>query len=123
MSRMNDLLTQAGLSSSESSAAEAAIRAKLEARRQLALALVELRRVADDKSVPSSQLKQAMAAYRKALRKYRERVATEDRSLEGKLSLASQVRCLALGILDNGLGMGGGTGARRGAGRAPGPAR
>ena len=56
-----------------------------------------------------------MAAYQKALAKYHGEVAAQDKALEAKLSVRSQARCLSVGILDNGMGMGG-MRLRRGAG-------
>ena len=118
LERMSRALTEAGLTGSERSAAESALRAKLEARRELMTALAELRSVSEDTKATDDKLKQAIAVYQKALTKYRGEVAAQDKALEAKLSVRSRARCLAVGILDNGMGMGG-MGSRRGARRGP----
>jgi len=121
LERLSRTLTEAGLIGAERSAAETAAKAKLEARRELVTALEELRAATEDTKATDEKLGKAMAAYRKALGKYRGQVEVQDRALAAKLSVRSQARCLAAGILDNGLLMGGG-GVRRGA-RGERPAR
>lgn len=121
--RLSRALTEARLIGAERDAAEAAGKAKQEARGELFSALGELRETTDDVKATDEQLTKAMAAYRKALAEYRGVVASQDSALEGKLSVRSQARCLAVGVLDNGMGMGGmrsrrgGGGGRRGGGR------
>jgi hypothetical protein len=125
--RMNDMLAQAGLSEAERIAAEGAVGAKLAARRELTTALTELRNTAEDQKATEAKLKQAIAAYEKALAKYRGQVEAQDRAMVAKLSVRGHARCLALGILDNGVGMsfrrggggGGGGGFQRPAPPAP----
>ena len=114
LERLSRALTEARLIGDERSAAEAAVKAKLEARRALFTALRELRATTEDTKATDAGLTQAMAAYRKALTKYQGEVAAQDKALEAKLSVRNRVRCLAVGILDNGMGMGG-TRSRRGA--------
>jgi len=120
--RLSRVLTEARLIGDERSAAEAAAKAKQDARRELLSALGELRETTDDVKAIDEQLTKAMAAYRKALAEYRGVVDSQDKALEAKLSVRSQARCLAVGILDNGMGMGGmrsgrgGGGGRRGGG-------
>ena len=121
LERLSRTLTEAGLIGTERSAAETAAKAKLEARRELVTALEELRAATEDTKATDEKLGKAMAAYRKALSKYRGQVEAQDRALAAKLSVRSQAKCLAAGILDNGLLMGGG-GVRRGA-RGERPAR
>ncbi len=115
LERLSRTLTEARLIGDERSAAEAAVKAKLEARRALFTALGELRAATEDFKATDEGLTQAMAAYQKALTEYRGEVAAQDKALEAKLSVRSQARCLSLGILDNGMGMGG-MRLRRGAG-------
>jgi len=115
LERLSRTLTEARLIGDERSAAEAAVRAKLEARRALFTALGELRAATEDVKATDEGLTQATAAYQKALTKYRDEVAAQDKALEAKLSMRSQARCLSVGILDNGMGMGG-MRLRRGAG-------
>jgi len=107
LERLSRTLTEARLIGDERSAAEAAVRAKTEARRALFTALGELRAATEDPKATGEWLSQAMAAYQKALAKYRGEVAAQDKALEAKLSVRSQARCLSVGILDNGMGMGG----------------
>ena len=83
------------------------MKVKSAARQDLTTALGELRKVSDATKPTEEQLKQALAAYRKAIAKYRSEVEAQDKGLAAKLSLASQARCLALGVLDNGLGASG----------------
>jgi hypothetical protein len=115
LERLSRALTEARLIGDERSAAEAAVKAKLEARRALFTALRELRGATEDTKATDAGLTQAMAAYQKALTKYRGEVAAQDKALEAKLSVRSQARCLSIGILDNGMGMGG-MRSRRGTG-------
>ena len=122
--RIGQALTEARLIGAERAAAEAAVKAKYEARRELMTALGELRAVTDDAKATDDKLKQAAATYQKELAKYRAAVEAQDKALVAKLSVRSQARCLAVGILDNGMGMmgrrprpsggGGGGGGRRG---------
>ena len=115
---MSRTLTEAGLTGSQRSAAQSALRAKTEARRELMEALEELRSVSEDTKATDDKLTQAIAAYQKELTKYRAEVAAQDKALEAKLSVRNRARCLAVGILDNGMGMrgmgyrGGGRGGR-----------
>jgi hypothetical protein len=119
--RMNDLLLSAGLTAAERTAVEPAAKAKLEARQQLMTALTDLRAASEDTAATDAKLKQAIATYQKAAAKYRSQVEAQDKAMVAKLSVRSQARCLALGIIDNGLGMsfrraGGGGGGMRGGG-------
>jgi hypothetical protein len=123
LERLGRALTEARLIGDERRAAEAAAKAKLEVRRALFTALSELRAATEDAKATDEGLAKAMATYQKALAKYRGEVAAQDKALEAELSVRSQARCLAVGILDNGMGMGGmrfrrgaGGGGRRGGG-------
>jgi len=112
-------LETAGLTDKEKAAVRKAMTAKEQARSRLASELQKLQGVATNPKPSEKQLQDALSAYRRALAEYRKKVAADDAALVKQLSLRSQVRCTALGILDNGLafgrrmGMGGGT---RGAG-------
>jgi len=130
LERLGAMLTDARLIGAERTAAEAAVTKKLEARRDLITALGDLRAATEDTKVTDEGLKQAVGTYEKALAKYRGVVETQDKALVAKLSVRSQARCLAVGILDNGIGMmgrrsrpggteGGGGGGRRGPEAAP----
>jgi hypothetical protein len=120
--RIGQVLTDAKLIGAERSAAEAALTTKYEARRDLMTALGGLRAATEDSKTTDDGLKQAVGTYEKALAKYRGVVETQDKALVAKLSVRSKARCLAVGILDNGIGMtgrrprpaGGGGGGRRG---------
>ena len=118
LERMRQLLTEAGLIGSERVAAEAAVRAKLEARQELTAALTELRIVSEDPNATDEALNEAIAAYQNALTKYRGVVEAQDNALIAKLSARSQARCLDLGVVENGFGMSfrrpGGPGGRGG---------
>lgn len=116
------MLEEAGLFDDEKAAAKAALTAKQGARRVLAEELAKLRAVvADDADATEDELQEALTAYRAALTQYRDALAAQDAALIEKLSLWSQVQCMSLGILENGMGMrggmrgpGGGMGGRRG---------
>jgi hypothetical protein len=114
------VLSQAGLTDKEKAAAKKAMTAKEQARRELTSELANLERVASGAKPTDKQLSDALSAYHRALAKYRKAVAADDAALVKQLSLKSQARCTAMGILDNGLGFGGGRmgmgGRMRGAG-------
>jgi chromosome segregation ATPase len=97
------MLDEAGLTSKEKSAARAAIKAKDKARQTLADELTSLRRTANKSKPTDQELKEAMAAYRSAMARYRKEIASQDAALVKRLSLRGQARCLSLGVLDNGL--------------------
>lgn len=108
------MLDQAGLTDQEKTAARKTMKAKDEVRQALAQRLDGLRRAADKPDATEQELGDALAAYRAAMTEYRRKAAAEDQALAGQLSLKSQARCMALGILDNGLG------GMRGRGMGPG---
>lgn len=131
--RIKSALQRIGLSDKEQAAAEKALTAKLNARQALRDDLDKLRQVASNKQASQQQLKQAIDAYTKAMGRYRALVQEEDLTLSTHLSLRGRVSCLAAGVLDNELGMGGrtrtgteGRGGSRGGGAprgGPGAAR
>jgi hypothetical protein len=107
------LLSQASLTGQEKSAAAAALGTKDKARQILAQELAKLRRLANSPNpgeqepelVPKdAALGQALKACRAALDDYRQKVDAADAALVKQLSVQSQARCLALGILENGVG-------------------
>lgn len=117
-------LNEAGLTRAEKAAAKVAVKAKEAARDQLSSQLTRLQLAANNPRATNGQMRQALAAYRAALAQYHKTVAAEDATLIRKLSLKSQVKLMAAGILENGLssgfggrrGGGGGGGGRRGGG-------
>ena len=106
--QIDSALKQAGLNDSERAAAERTMQAKMAARQELMTAFGQLRSASSDEKATDEQLKQAIDAYGQALMKHRSTVQTEDQNLVKQLSVKSRARCLAFGVLDNGLGMGGG---------------
>jgi len=113
------VLELAGLSAKEKAAAKKALTAKEQARRGLASELVNLERAATSARPSDRQLQDALSSCRRAVAQYHKKVAAEDAALVKQLSLKSQARCMALGILDNGLGFAGGRmgmGGTRGSG-------
>lgn len=129
--RIRTMLERAGLNEKEQAAAQKSMEAKSKARQALQDEMDKLRLVAENSSATEQQSSQAAASYEKAMAKYREVVQTEDRTLSRELSGKSRARCLAAGIIDNGLGysgrtrtgaggMRGGGGGRGGAGGAGG---
>jgi hypothetical protein len=101
---MERMVDQSDLSAKEKAAAKQALKAKAQARRPLEDELTRLRRVANKSKPSDKELKDALAAYRSALAGYRKKVEAADGALVKRLSLKGQLRCLSLGILDNGLG-------------------
>jgi len=116
------MMARLGLNEKEQAAVAATMLAKSAARQALQEELGKLREAAYDEKAKDEQLTQAVDRYTKAVAKYREKVQSEDRSLTGKLSAKGRARCLAEGVLDNGLG-GGGRRSGGGEGRGAGPAR
>ena len=102
------------LSKPEVAAALKSAEAKWKARLALEEARGKLRFAGDDRQATDQQLGQDIASYAKAMGSYRTAVQSEDAALVKKLSVRSRARCLAAGVLDNGLGSGGRT---RGGGR------
>jgi len=114
--RMERRLEEAGLTAKEKAAAKKTVKAKMAARQTLQDEMVKLQRAANKSKPTNKQLQDALSAYRAALAQYRSKVAAEDAALVKVLSLKSQVRCMSLGILDNGLGGGRMGGGMRGPG-------
>jgi tetratricopeptide (TPR) repeat protein len=115
---MARMLDQAGLTDNEKAAAKKAMAAKEKARQTLANELEKLRAVAQQDNPTDAELTDALALYPPALADYRKAVEAADQALIKLLSVKAQVRCLSLGILDNGLG---GFGQPGGLGPPPGP--
>jgi len=99
------MLEQAGLSAKEKAAARNALKAKDQARRALQAELTKLRRTANKEKPTNKELRDALAAYSRTVAQYRKRIEAADAALTRQLSLKGQLRCMSLGILDNGLGM------------------
>jgi len=132
LERMKMALEGLGMSKEELAAAEKAMEVKFKARQSLQEELGKLREVAEDSQATEQQLTATVEAYAKAMSRYRTAVQNEDTALGKKLSARSRARCLAGGVLDNGLGGGlrrrgggGGGGGRggEGGGGAPPPPR
>jgi hypothetical protein len=104
---MERRLEEAGLTDKEKAAAKKTAKAKMQARDALQAQLMRLQRAANKSKPTNKQLQDALSAYRAAIAQYRSKVAAEDAALVKVLSLKSQVRCMSLGILDNGLPGGG----------------
>jgi hypothetical protein len=102
---LEQMLDQADLTSAEKAAAKKTMLAKEQAREVLTAELTKLRRVANQGKPSNKELQGALTAYRAALAQYHKKIAAENDALVKHLSLKGQVRCMSLGILDNGLGM------------------
>jgi soluble cytochrome b562 len=127
LARMRDqmierMLDQAGLNDEEKAAAKKTMQAKEQARQILIGQLDKLRAVANAENPSAQELQDALTDYRTVLTAYHKKIDAEDQALAAQLSVQAQVKCLALGILDNGLGGLGGLGGsyRRGGTRTPG---
>jgi hypothetical protein len=101
---MARMLDHAGLTDQEKVAAKKAMQAKEKARQILASELEKLRVVTQKGDPSDAELTDALALYPPALADYRKAVEAADQALAEQLSVKAQVRCLSLGILDNGLG-------------------
>jgi hypothetical protein len=101
---LDRMLEEAELSEVQMEAAQEAIAAKDEAREELAEALNGLRRTANKSKPTDQELQQALDSYREAIGEYRSRVEAADAALAEQLPVAAEVRCMSLGVLDNGLG-------------------
>ena len=115
---MERMLEQTGLTETEKAAAKKAIRAKDQARQALTEQLTKLRATANAPTSTNQELQNAQTTYWAAMTGYYQKVQAEDQSLMKQLSLLSQVQCLSLGILENGLGRMGGMRQPRGTGMA-----
>jgi hypothetical protein len=115
---MDRMLDGAGLTAKEKAAARQTVKAKDAARSDLMDRLVQLQRAANKTKPSGAELRQALAAYRAAMARHRAKIQSLDQALTKHLSLRSQVRCVSMGILDNGLpGMGMGRPGGMGGGR------
>jgi len=117
--RIDTLLTDATLIGDERRAARVALEAKTQARQELTDALGKLRSTAENMRSSDEQLNQTIAAYNEALAKYNATVEEQDTQLAEKLCVRSRALCLALGIIDNGLGTRGGSSRRGGSDSGP----
>ena len=118
---MERMLEQTGLTETEKAAAKKTISAKDQARQALTEQLAKLQGTANAANPTNQELQNAQTAYWAAMRGYYQKVQAEDQALMKQLCLRSQVQCLSLGILENGLGrmgMMGGMRQPRGAGMA-----
>jgi len=99
-------LEKAGFTAAETTAITAMMEAKQAAHQELRRELDTLRRIAMDPKATDEQLKKATAEYRRVRERTDQKFAALDKELAGKLSVRSQARALAMGLLDNGFGMG-----------------
>ena len=111
-----EALEKGGLSEKERAAVKEAMDRKQSANRELRGQLEALRRVVNDPRAKEEELGRAMETYRAAMRRAETEMTAADRALAAKLSVRSEGKCLALGVLDNGLGRGAAMGGRGGGG-------
>ena len=102
--RTERMLEQASLTEQEKAAAKKNMEAKDQARQALSDELTNLRRTANKAEPTDTELQNALASYRTAAAQYRKKVEAGDQALAKQLSLKAQVRCMSLGVLENGLG-------------------
>ena len=130
---MERVLDQAQLTDSERIAAKQALQAKDAAQQTLNHEFTKLLSAINRPDATEQTLSDALAAYRGAVTQYRQKVEADDLALSKQLSVASEVRCMLTGVLDNGRSamgmMAGGPRRRMGpgsagppGGMAPGPA-
>ena len=98
-----EALKNAGLTDAERAAAKKSLRAKEETRSRLNEAYRRLSRSAFNKETTAKEARTAVATYRRTLSSYRHTVQVEDEALSRKLSPLALARCLAMGIIDNGI--------------------
>ncbi len=109
-------LEKLGLTAKERAAVKDAMEERRAAHQELRRELGKLQEAVADPKATDQSLQRAMSSYRTAMERARQKTQAADRDLAGKLSVKSQAKCLALGLLDNGLGRGGGMGRRGGGG-------
>jgi len=109
-------LEKLGLTAKERTAAKESVEKKRAAHQELQGELGKLQAVVGDPKATDQSLQRTISAYRTAMARAEQKMAAADRELAGKLSVKSQAKCLAFGLLDNGLGRGGGMGMRGGGG-------
>ena len=112
----DEALEKLGLTAKERTAAKEAMEKKRAAHQELRHELGKLQEAVADPKATDQSLQRAISSYRTAMERAEQKMAVVDRELAGKLSVKSQAKCLALGLLDNGLGRGGGMGMRGGGG-------
>jgi len=115
---LGQMLDQLGLTASEKKVALQATEAKYKAQAALREQLRTLGETVRGQ-VTDAQAQAALNRYRQAQKDYERKAGELDQGLVKKLSPHSQARLVAVGIIDNGLGMrlGRGTGMGMGAGR------
>ncbi len=111
---MSAMLDQMGLSAGEKAAVERAAQDKMSANQQLRSELQRLQAVADRAGVTAADAKKAVASYLGVKAQIAKKNAQTDATLMKSLSPVAQAKCLAAGIVDNGLGMRGMMGRRGG---------
>ena len=120
--RATAMVARLNLTEAEQAAAVKAVLAKAKARQALQDELAKLRTVANDDQATDEQITKQLDAVTAARRAYRTVARDEDQTLTAALSVRGRARCLAAGILDNGLTMmGGGRGPGGPGGGAGGP--
>jgi hypothetical protein len=119
----DEALDKLGLTSREKAAVQQAMVKKRDAHQELRHELEKLEALVRDTKATDQQLQRAMGAYRAAMERATRKLEAADRALAAKLSVKSQAKCLAFGLLDNGLGHGGGMGMRGGGGGREGGGR
>jgi hypothetical protein len=128
--RAKAMVARLNLTEAESAAAVKAVLAKAKVRQALQDELAKLRTVANDEQATDEQITKQLDAVTAARRAYRTVARDEDQTLTAALSVRGRARCLAAGILDNGLTMmgggrgpggPGGGGGGMGGGNGPGP--
>lgn len=99
------MLDGMGLTAAEKTAAKAAITQKLAARSKLQEQQRALAQAVQGK-VTDAQARAALDKYKAAQRAYQQQIASIDSGLAKKVSVRTQARLTAAGIMDNGLGIG-----------------
>jgi Spy/CpxP family protein refolding chaperone len=130
MGRMIDMLAQRlNLTPEEKAITEKAVRAKMDAAMGLSRELEALGAAARNDKSSDQELSAALKKYAAALAAYRKRIKDIDAQLSKGVSLRARAGLTAIGVLDNGLGLGGGRfggfggRTRRGAGEGAGGTR
>lgn len=121
--RMKAMVDRLELGPEDRAAVEKSLPALLKARQSLQDELGKLRTVAYDPNATPEQLTAAVEKYQTARADSRRATRPELRTLTDALSPRGRARCLVAGILDNGLGLGGGMrfGGRGAGGGGPAP--
>lgn len=105
---MGQMMDQARIGEAEKTAAMEALKAKNDARTKLQEKLNPLREVSEDQKATDAQITKALNEFITAQVEYNRAVSAADAALVKKISLRTRAKLTVMGIVENGVGFGGG---------------